>query len=673
MSGMNFDFPEFEESEPLELLQNSINTNNLSFNDYTSKVYSNLNALENEIINELVSNDKELIAMLNSFNESEKILNSIENSLMTYKEKLSGINSEMKLLQVKSQEISTKLNNRKELEEELFKLLDSIVLAPEFLNDLINKDIEDEFISKLAKLDEKLEIFIQGDLPESKAVEEIIPEMQKTLAKVCSKIYIHIVNKFQMFQKPNTNIQTLQSAIFLKMKPLISFIKKHAVVMYNDLVSKYVSTMEKIYSSGAQSYTYDIGSFVNEKFEKISLISSEDIPKDLIGVIDKRIIDIISSINENSIIVILAQQKQLKYYYEEILRSLNKFIMDILVSELIFFDDFFILPPNKSSGKLNDILKTSINIISEFVKKLILKTNDFVSISLMILINYEQSKIMYDQNIMHLEYYFESINTFLWPKFDQLFAKYTDYFFKQNPKNSKMINNGLHVVTNKLGEFMSLINCLCKHTTQSPMLNSRIKQIQKQFNQFYSEASDNSKLLGLEREEINCVFFINNLYYILKRLEGFDDVYSSNDPESFNKVFQNKTESYCSILFKKYFDEIEKILNTCLLMEKKELTGEDYTYNKLEIEKLNKKNLKIITVNFNNKYKELLEFSKKSVNDNIKNRENSKEIFKKFLQEVVVLKYFHFLEILRISENEDLITVSYQKFIIEINNIVKSL
>ena len=38
-------------------------------------------------------------------------------------------------------------------------------------------NFEDEFISKLAKLDEKLEIFIQGDLPDSKAVEEIIPEI----------------------------------------------------------------------------------------------------------------------------------------------------------------------------------------------------------------------------------------------------------------------------------------------------------------------------------------------------------------------------------------------------------------------------------------------------------------------------------------------------------------
>ena len=55
----------------------------------------------------------------------------------------------------------------------MFKLLDSIILAPEFLNEITDNEIDDEFIEKIKKLNTKLLIFQSGELPESNAIEEI--------------------------------------------------------------------------------------------------------------------------------------------------------------------------------------------------------------------------------------------------------------------------------------------------------------------------------------------------------------------------------------------------------------------------------------------------------------------------------------------------------------------
>jgi hypothetical protein len=79
----------------------------------------------------------------------------------------------MKSLQERSTEITVKLKNRKQFEEELFKLLDSIILAPEFLNEITDNEIDDDFIEKIKKLNSKLLIFQSGELPESNAIEEI--------------------------------------------------------------------------------------------------------------------------------------------------------------------------------------------------------------------------------------------------------------------------------------------------------------------------------------------------------------------------------------------------------------------------------------------------------------------------------------------------------------------
>ena len=70
-------------------------------------------------------------------------LDNLESSLVGYKQKLFEINTEMKSLQERSTEITVKLRNRKQFEEELFKLLDSIILAPEFLNEITDNEIDD--------------------------------------------------------------------------------------------------------------------------------------------------------------------------------------------------------------------------------------------------------------------------------------------------------------------------------------------------------------------------------------------------------------------------------------------------------------------------------------------------------------------------------------------------
>ena len=157
--------------------------------------------------------------------------------------------------------------------------MESIILAPEFLNDITNKEIDDDFISKINELDEKLIIFQSNELPESTAIDEIIPEMRKTLAKVCSKIYTLILNKFQMLNKPNTNIPILQQNILLKNKILILFLKKHAIAMYNDLISKYVILIDKIYLNLSNNYFISLNKLTFEKQEKFSLIASEELSK----------------------------------------------------------------------------------------------------------------------------------------------------------------------------------------------------------------------------------------------------------------------------------------------------------------------------------------------------------------------------------------------------------
>ena len=67
--------------------------------------------------------------------------------------------------------------------------------------------------------------------------------------------------------------------ILLKNKILIVFLKKHAIAMYNDLVNKYVTLIEKIYTNLSNNYFVSLNKLTFEKQERFSLIYSEELSK----------------------------------------------------------------------------------------------------------------------------------------------------------------------------------------------------------------------------------------------------------------------------------------------------------------------------------------------------------------------------------------------------------
>ena len=680
-TNIQYDFPEISKDEKFVLFDKlkSEETKSMNFEQYRKKVYDELSTIETDIISNLAKHDKEFMEMFKNFEESDEILNKLETKLLFFKNKLSDINNDMKMLQNKSSEITVKLKNRKEFEEELFKLLDSIILAPEFLNDIICKDIDDEFINKINKLEEKLQTFTGGELPESSAINEIIPELRKTLAKVCSEIYSHILHTFLMLDKPGTNIQIIQKNVFLKMKQLVVFLKKHAPSMYTELLNKYVSLMEKIYLNSTSKYCQELIKLIFTKPEKFSLTLTEELNKDFFHLVDKRKQDTIKNIEKESIIPLYALTKKETYYNEQIFQSLNKFLMDLITWEVLFFNDFFDMGIQQSAVYLNNIYKTSVNLIFEFVQKnLINKNADYFSISLMIIVDYEQQKIMEDLKLNHLDYYFFELLKLLWVKFDQIFKSINEQIFKSNNKNPKLLNNGIHSVTHKVGELLSMINLISKNTTNTPMILVKIKEIQNQFNKFFSTLAETMKYNNNnDREELITIFFINNLYYLLVKLSDFEAIKEENDTESFDKVLNNKREMYLSLLINRYFEEMNRLLQRCISKNDKASSAQPQNENIFineEVNKLNKNDLKNVAQYFNSKYRDILNSVKKNIYNNITDNENAKITYTKFLNELLN-KYAAFIDLIRYSKNEDLLMniVSVQKFMIEINNIMKGM
>ena len=207
------------------------------------------------------------------------------------------------------------------------------------------------------------------------------------------------------------------------------------------------------------------------------------------------------------------------------------------------------------------------------------------------------------------------------------------------------------------------------------MIFAKVKEIQILFNQFFYELTENIKFSNNnEREEMITIFFINNISYLLKNLSDFEAIKDENDPSSFDKVLNNKIETYINILIKKYFEDMNKILVRCIAKNSVENQIEGVNFIESEMKKLTKNELKNVSQHFNNKFRDIFNSVKKDVFSQIKDAENAKKCFFRFLEEILN-KYANFIDILRMTKNEDLIStiVGVQKLMIEISNLKKGI
>ncbi len=183
------------------------------------------------------------------------------------------------------------------------------------------------------------------------------------------------------------------------------------------------------------------------------------------------------------------------------------------------------------------------------------------------------------------------------------------------------------------------------------MLVMRVMRIQKKYNEFFYELSENYRFSNnAEREEIITVFFINNLKYLLTQLNDFINSEDNfKEAESFKKIYNMKTENYINLLIKKKFEELYRLHQTCVVkpdivescrgdnskdINKSIFESYETYFNKNELSKLNKNELKQISISFNQRYREVFEQVKKDIFDSIKDKNNAIQLYIDFLREI---------------------------------------
>lgn len=511
----------------VDYLEQKLETSNrVDLRKITERASSELKQLENEAAYDYLKVEKETKTLINEIQQSDAILGSLENLLKNFRENLSVIKGEMTSLQEKSMKMNVGLGNRKALSNEFSEFIESIMLEPKLIEDILKGEINEEYVNNIAKLCKKLSNLKRYNSLDNKSVKEIEPELAKLKMKACERIKGYMQSQINNLKKPKTNIQIIQQNNLINYRIFLYFLKEYNQETYLELSQSYSKLLSKVYTNNFKAYVEDLNKLLDDRYsqkyvlfpENSSQYKNNSIP---VYSIDGRI-EIMKELDEQLIIAHYESKANRRFSVERIFQSLNKLLVATVIQEYTFCQNFFCLTDEESLVFFAIIFKQAIMFVINKLKVWINNAQDIYGVLLMACILLEKKEALKQRNFVALDHYFSQIEAIIWPKLSELF----DQLLKDiNGANVKVLKQILETVSED--EFyLRAVNLIKGCGVIKTYLNTQsfpfATKLSNMVSTIISKIDKIAKEAVIEKE-IMCIF-INSMHTIVKGLKSTSEI-----------------------------------------------------------------------------------------------------------------------------------------------------
>lgn len=535
-------------------------TNRVDLRKITEKAANELKQLENEAAYDYLKIEKETKTLITDIQQSDNILSSLEDLLKNFRENLAVIKGEMTSLQDKSMKMNIGLGNRKALSNEFSEFIESIMLEPKLIEDILKGEINEEYVSNISKLCKKLGNLKRYNGVDNKSVKEIEPELAKLKLKACERIRGYLQNQINALKKPKTNIQIIQQNNLINYRVFLYFLKEFNQDTYLEISQAYSKLLSKVYANNFKAYVDDLAKLLDDRYSQRYVIFAENstVYKTLPTYsIDSRL-DIINDQDDQLIIAHYESKANKRFYLERVFQSLNKLMIATVIQEYAFCQNFFCLTDEESLVFFASIFKQSVNFVIDKIKGWIFNAQDLYGVLLIACNLLEKKESLKQRNFVAMEHYFNQIESLLWPKLGELLDNIIKDMTNSNPRILKQILESVPEDDFYI-RAVNLIDGCAKvkpymNTQSFPLANKLISLI----NTLITKIEKISAEAIIEKEVMCC--YINGMHAIVKRLKTSEGITT----EAIYNVETKLTatiQKLANKLLEEYFEKIHKFVS----------------------------------------------------------------------------------------------------------------
>eukprot|EP01091_Cochliopodium_minus_P019899 TRINITY_DN8517_c0_g1_i1.p1 TRINITY_DN8517_c0_g1~~TRINITY_DN8517_c0_g1_i1.p1 ORF type:complete len:767 (-),score=247.53 TRINITY_DN8517_c0_g1_i1:17-2317(-) len=544
--------------------------------EYTRQVEKELTQVEEAAISDYLQESDNFAELYNQIKGCDEILETMENLLGGFQRDLGSISSDINLLQEQSNTMAIKLKNRQTISKELSQFVQNVFIPEGLVKKICDEEISENYIEYLKELDKKV-LFIDektgkenGDI---KSCKDLIPEIDKMKFAATSKIRQFLLQMIYGLKKPRSNIQIVQQTIIKKYKYFIKFLNDHAPQAATEVLNVYTDTLSKIYTAYMKTYITNITKLRLIVAQKQDLIGTdEEKSKSWFGfkntnkptnvfTLGKRDA-ILTNIEGPAIVPHEVLEKDVKYAYDVLYRSINHYFIESASAEFIFISDFFSACDELTKGEQDTIFagklvismfKPSIEMIKESITNFLNTTFDSVGLLLLLKISSLQKQMMHKRGMEFLDYFFEKIDNMVWPKWQQVVAANIESLKTHtNEPSNKVPELKPHYVTKKYADFI----CAILHISN----NFKDFRIDEALNQLRSEVISLLKRLTnqINGKKDKIIFNVSNIDQVLSVLREKEIV--STETVMFEELMKKESSQFVDIELANFYPDLIKFV-----------------------------------------------------------------------------------------------------------------
>ncbi|CAO3607343.1 unnamed protein product [Cunninghamella echinulata] len=498
----------------------------IDLREYAREIEQQKGLVQKDLENDYVQHIESFVDLHSEIRSCDQVLGTMEELLNVFQSDLGNISGEIKNLQERSTEMNIRLRNRKAVETRLGKVLQGMVIPPYVIKKITEGEVDEVWLQYLLGVNKQMKFVKTNQNKPIKSLRNVGPELEKLRLKAASTIRDFFVSKIHSLCVPNTNIQIMQQSVFLKYKELHYFVLERHQDAAAEIKQTYINSLRWYFHNHFDRYAKGLSKLQTLTADKSDLIGVEEHTRKSGGLFSSSKLVLKDKMNlfalgdrmdtlrlqePGVILVHVAEDKDMRYQFEQLFRSFNLTLIDNASSEYLFIYEFFSKDPSKAADNaksiFQQIFESTEKVGLNFTKAYVESSFDTVGILLCIRINTQLALELQRRHVPALESYTNSTNMLLWPRFQYLMTMHVDSLRKIS--NNKSLLSGVkdihpHYITRRYAEFAASLLVL-NDGYEDAILTNSVQKLRNEFEALLSrmanEFSDNLR---------KTAFMINN-------------------------------------------------------------------------------------------------------------------------------------------------------------------
>ncbi|KAI0774158.1 Sac2 family-domain-containing protein [Fomes fomentarius] len=216
---------------------------------------------------------REFVDLHDQVQTSVNLLDSLEGFLSTFQKDLSAVSGQIANLQDRSKDIDNRLRSRRRIEKPLANLLADLCIPPALATLILDTRVDENWIPAIVEFERRLDTLkLRVRVKAARDLSEVVEGLRIVAATKLRTFFLSLLEPVRTSM--TSNLQVLQSTVWMKYRPLFLFLQRQAPNVANEVQRAYVGTVRTFFETGFRRYLRSLGWIKARTVEKAESITS---------------------------------------------------------------------------------------------------------------------------------------------------------------------------------------------------------------------------------------------------------------------------------------------------------------------------------------------------------------------------------------------------------------